>query len=74
MAQLESILAGVTNANLLGSIASVDSLCTEVGAQVVPQLNTIGSGLSGLSLGGTIPLGLTLPAPAVPPLDAFACP
>jgi hypothetical protein len=90
--QLESILAGVTNSDLLGAItnatklngisaadltgalASVDSLCTEVGTQVVPKVNTIGSGLTGLSLGGVIPLGLTLPVPTIPSLATYACP
>jgi hypothetical protein len=74
VAQLQSILAGVTNGGLLGAISSVDSLCTEVGTAVVPRLNTIGTGLSGLSLGGVIPLGLTLPVPAISPLASFACP
>jgi hypothetical protein len=90
--QLQSILAGVTNTDLLGAItnasklngisaadltgalASVDSLCTEVGTQVVPQLNTIGSGLTGLSLGGVIPPLLTLPVPTIPSLATYACP
>jgi hypothetical protein len=74
VAQLQSILAGVTNSSLLGAIASINSLCTEVGTTVVPRLNTIGTGLSGLSLGGVIPLGLTLPVPAIPPLASYACP
>jgi hypothetical protein len=74
VAQLQSILAGVTNSSLLGALASVNSLCTEVGTAVVPRLNTIGTGLSGLSLGGVIPLGLTLPVPAISPLASYACP
>jgi hypothetical protein len=74
VAQLQSILAGVTNGSLLGALASVNSLCTEVGTAVVPRLNTIGTGLSGLALGGVIPLGLTLPVPAISPLASYACP
>jgi len=91
--QLQSILAGVTNTDLLGAItnasklngisasdltgaiASVDSLCTEVGTQVVPQLNSIRSVLTGLSLSGVIPVGLGLAVPAIPSaLASYACP
>jgi len=90
--QLESILSGITNTDLLntitnaaklngisasdltGAISSVNSLCSEV-PTVVDQLNSIRTVLTGLSLGGVIPLGLVLTVPAIPSaLSAFACP
>jgi hypothetical protein len=70
-----SKLNGISASDLTGALASVDSLCTEVGTLVVPQLNSVRSALSGLSLGGTIPLGLLLTVPTLPSaLDPYACP
>lgn len=76
--QLESILAGVTNPDLLGALASVDSLCTEVGTAVVPRLNDFGTvlttpfTLSGTLLGlGTLSaIGTDVPAA----LPGYSCP
>jgi hypothetical protein len=95
VAQLESILAGITNTDLLNaitnsaklngittqqltdaidSVAAVNSLCTEF-PTVVGQLNSIRTVLTGLSLGGAIPLGLVLSVPSIPSaLSAYACP
>jgi hypothetical protein len=51
----------------------MDPLCTEL-STVVTQVNAIRTVLTGLSLGGVIPLGLTLTAPAIPSaLSAYAC-
>jgi hypothetical protein len=71
--QLESILSGITNTDLLSTIGSVDSLCNEV-PTLVGQLNSVGTVLNGLGLSGVIPLGLLLTVPTPPSaLAAFAC-
>jgi hypothetical protein len=74
--QLEGILSGITNTDLLSAIAglgNVDALCTEV-STVVGQLNGVRTVLNGLSLGGIIPLGLLLTVPSIPSaLSPFSC-
>jgi hypothetical protein len=93
--QLEGVLSGLTNSDLLGAIANasklngitaldladaisavpdVNALCTEV-SSTVTQLNSIRTVLNGLSLTGTIPLGLVLSVPSIPSaLSPFTCP
>lgn len=75
--QLEGILSGITNTDLLSAIAgfgNVDDLCTEM-STVVGQLNGVRTVLNGLSLGGVIPLGLLLTVPSIPSaLSPFSCP
>jgi hypothetical protein len=74
--QLEGILSGITNTDLLSAIAgfgNVDALCTEM-STVVGQLNGVRTVLNGLSLGGVIPLGLLLTVPSIPSaLSPFSC-
>jgi hypothetical protein len=71
--QLESILSGITNADLLNTIGSVDALCAEV-PTVVGQLNSVRTVLTGLALSGTIPPLLGLTVPSIPSaLPGFAC-
>jgi hypothetical protein len=74
--QLEGILSGITNTDLLGAITgvgNVDALCTEV-STVVGQLNGVRTVLGGLSLGGIIPVGLLLTVPSIPSaLSPFSC-
>jgi hypothetical protein len=75
VAQLQSILAGVTNSSLLGALASVDSLCNEVSTAVVPQVNSIRSVLTGLSLTAPLLALGALVVPSVPSaLAPYACP
>src|SRR3954447_13937220 len=75
--QLEGILTGLTNANLLGAVgavADVNALCSQVPA-VVTQLNSVRTVLSGLSLSGIIPIGLGLNVPSISSaLSPFTCP
>ena len=71
--QLESQVMQLQS-DLTGALASVNSLCTEVGTLVVPKVNSLASGLTGLSLGGVIPPLLTLPVPTIPSLATYACP
>jgi hypothetical protein len=75
--QLEGVLAGLTNTDLLGAVAAVadvNALCTQV-PTVVTQLNSVRTVLSGLSLSGVIPLGLGLTVPSIPSaLSPFSCP
>jgi hypothetical protein len=71
--QLEGVLSGLTNTDLLGAVAAADSLCTAM-STVVTQLNSVRPVLSGLSLGGVIPLGLLLNVPSIPSaLSPFSC-
>jgi len=74
--QLEAVLSGITNTDLLGaidSVANVNSLCTQM-STVVTQLNSVRTVLSGLSLTGVIPLGLLLNVPSIPSaLGPFSC-
>jgi hypothetical protein len=68
--QLESLLSGLTNTDLL---TAVSSLCTQM-STVVTQLNSVRTVLSGLSLTGIIPLGLLLNVPSIPSaLAPFSC-
>jgi hypothetical protein len=75
--QLEGVLTGLTNVDLLGavgSVADVNALCSQV-PTVVTQLNSVRTVLSGLSLSGIIPLGLGLTVPSIPSaLSPFTCP
>jgi hypothetical protein len=71
--QLEGVLSGLTNSDLLGAISGVDALCTQM-STVVTQLNSVRTVLTGLSLGGVLPLGLLLNVPAIPSaLGPFSC-
>jgi hypothetical protein len=74
--QLEGVLTGLTNTDLLnavGAVASVDALCTEM-STAVGQLNSIRTVLNGLTLGGVIPIGLVLTVPSLPSaLSPFSC-
>ncbi len=74
--QLDGILSGVTNQDLLDAIGAtplVNQLCTEV-PTVVNQLNSVRTVLNNLSLGGIIPVGLVLNVTGVPAaLPGFAC-
>jgi hypothetical protein len=75
VAQLQSILAGVTNSDLLGALGSVDSLCNEVSTAVVPQVNSIRTVLTGLSLTAPLLALGALVVPSVPSaLAPYACP
>jgi hypothetical protein len=75
VAQLQSILAGVTNGDLLGALGSVDSLCNEVSTAVVPQVNSIRTVLTGLSLTAPLLALGALVVPSVPSaLAPYACP
>jgi hypothetical protein len=91
--QLQSILAGVTNTDLLdaisnaakldgisaqnlsdtvASLASVDSLCTEMGT-VVGQVNALRTVISGISLDTLLAVVLNIPIlPAA--LPSYTCP
>ncbi len=102
---LEGILKGVSNGDLLGSLATVkglnnadllgavdavkglnnadlteavnslpvvDSLCTQA-TGLTEQSNLLGEGISKISLGGVLPVGLTLKLPTLEPLEPFAC-
>jgi hypothetical protein len=75
--QLESILVGITNGELLGAIAAVadvNALCTQV-TSLTSTLNLLNTAVGGIDLGGVIPLGLLLDIPALPAqLPAFSCP
>lgn len=76
VATLQGILSGVSNGDLLGALASVDSLCGQVGA-LTTQSNGILTGLGAPSLTGTLlSLGnLGLSFPSLPSsLGAFSCP
>lgn len=77
VANLEGILQGVTNNGLLGAVKAVpavDSLCTQA-TGLTTQANSLGTALSGASLGGVIPLGLNLNVLGVPSaLPAYVCP
>jgi hypothetical protein len=70
-------LSGITTAELNNAIATipkVTALCTRTTA-LTNQANSLLTGLSGLSLGGLLPVGLELKIPALPSqLTAFACP
>ena len=70
-------LNGITSQDLtdaVAAVADVNSLCTET-STAVTQLNSLRTVLSGLTLGGTIPLGLVLNVPALPSaLSPFTCP
>jgi hypothetical protein len=74
--ELEGVLSGLTNTDLLnavGAVATVDALCTTM-STAVGQLNSIRTVLSGLTLGGVIPLGLVLSVPSLPSaLSPFSC-
>jgi hypothetical protein len=75
--QLESILAGITNLELLDAIAAVadvNALCTRV-TSLTSTLNALNTAVGGLTLGGVIPVGLLLTIPALPAqLTGFSCP
>jgi hypothetical protein len=72
--QLESVLSGITNGDLLTTSGSVDSLCAEV-PTVVGQVNSVRTVLSGLSLTAPLLALGSLVVPALPAaLPAFACP
>jgi len=77
VANLESILSGITNTDLLnaiGSVARVDSLCAEV-PTAVGQLNSIRTVLTGLALTAPLLAIGALVVPAIPAaLPAYACP
>jgi hypothetical protein len=71
---LESTLAGVSNAQLLGALAGVKALCAQT-STLTGQVDALGSALGGVELGGVIPLGLNLLVPSLPAaLPGFACP
>lgn len=77
VANLEGILQGVTNNGLLDAVKAVpavDSLCTQA-TGLTTQANSLGTALSGATLGGVIPLGLNLNILGVPgALPAYVCP
>jgi hypothetical protein len=70
-------LDGISAQNLsdtVASLASVDSLCTEMGT-VVGQVNALRTVISGISLTGIIPAGLLLTIPSLPSaLSPYTCP
>lgn len=76
--QLEGVLAGITNGDLLGALGAVtdvNSLCTQM-STVVTQLNGVRTVLTGLNLsGGLLGLGLGgLVVPSIPSaLTPFSC-
>ena len=71
-----SKLQGISGTQLqeaVASVANVKALCTQASV-LTTQANALGSALGGLKLGGLIPLGLELLAPAVPKaLEPFGC-
>jgi hypothetical protein len=72
--ELETILNGITNAELLGALADVNALCTQA-TSLTSTLNALNTAVDGLALGGLIPAGLGLVVPALPAqLPAFSCP
>ncbi len=75
--QLEGVLSGLTNSDLLTALTGVNALCTQV-SSTVTQLNSIRSVLTGLNLsGGLLGLGLgglVLGNPIPSALSPFTCP
>jgi hypothetical protein len=72
--QLQGVLSGVTNTDLLNAVADTSALCTQM-TGAVTQLNALRTVLSGLSLSGIIPVGLGLSVPSLPSaLSPFSCP
>jgi hypothetical protein len=76
IAALQGILQNVSNQDLLDAVdavAKVDTLCFAM-ANVVDYADALQGVLDGLALGGTIPVGLNLTKPTVPPtLGGFSC-
>lgn len=70
-------LQGVTGTQLqeaVTSVADVNALCAQA-TTLTTQVNALGTALTGASLSGLIPAGLTLLVPGVPSsLPAFGCP
>lgn len=72
---LESVLKGITNAELLMAIANTKTLCTQA-STLTSQLNKVEDAIGGLSLNSVLTtLGGTLSLPTLPGnLPAFNCP
>lgn len=74
---LEGVLEGIANAQLreaIAAVADVKALCTQM-TTVTDRVDALGGAFEGLGLGGVIPAGLELLAPALPAaLPSFACP
>ena len=68
--ELEAILEGVTNGELLAAIANTEALCTQVSA-LTDQLNLVEEALGGLSLSTLLAVVLEIPLPGA--LPAFNC-
>lgn len=68
---LESILTGVSNAELLAAIANTNALCTRV-STLTDQLNAVEDALGGLSLNTLLAVALKIP-PLPGALQPFTC-
>ncbi len=70
-------LSAVSAAQLTEAVKTVPvvtSLCTQANALPTQVNASLGSALSGLSLGGTIPPLLKLTVPSLTPVTAYTCP
>jgi hypothetical protein len=68
-------VTGLDNAKLTEAVASlpvIDELCSQ-STELTKQVNSVGKGVSEISLGGILPVGLTLKLPTLPPLGTSAC-
>jgi hypothetical protein len=71
--KLTGITTGELN-NAIATIPKVTALCTRTTA-LTNQVNSLLTGLGGISLGGLLPVGLELKIPSLPgQLTTFACP
>jgi hypothetical protein len=77
LSEVLSKLQGVSGAQLqqaIGAVADVNALCSQA-TVLTSQVDSLGTALGGLSLGGVIPLGLKLLVPNLPAsLPSFGCP
>lgn len=70
-------LTGVSGLQLTETVKQlpvVSSLCTQANGLPTEVNNSLGAALSGLSLGGTIPVLLTLTKPVLTPVTSYTCP
>jgi hypothetical protein len=71
------IRSGVSGAELesaVDGLAALTAVCNQ-SSTLTTQANALRSAIAGLTLGGTIPVGLVLSIPALPAaLSAFSCP